>query len=63
MGARLSPEVGREDEVARPEKHGKEGEPDQQLFFAAEGVGLHEASSFLSGKSALMWVSGFQFSV
>ena len=35
----------------------------KQLFFAAEGVGLHEASSFLSGKSALVWVSDFQFSV
>ena len=50
-------------EVACSEKHGKEGEPDQQLFFAAEGVGLHEASSFLSGKNALVWVSDFQFSV
>ena len=62
-GACLCPQIGRKDQVACSEKHGKEGEPDQQLFFAAEGVGLHEASSFLLGESALMWVSDFQFSV
>ena len=51
-GACLCPQIGRKDQVARPEKHGKQGKPDQQQLFAAEGVGLHEASSFLPGRTA-----------
>ncbi len=49
-GACLCPQIGRKDQVACSEKHGKEGEPDQQLFLPRRVLVCMKHRPFYRGK-------------